>query len=68
MPWTLKLTDGRLTWTVAGGTVCSRQDMNDQRTGVYYRATPNGRLGFCSRITPEDNTIVHSAIEVRRLK
>lgn len=68
VPWTLKLTNDRLTWTVAGGTVCSGQDMSEPRTGVYYRATPNGRLGFCSRITPEDNTIVHSAIEVRRLK
>ena len=68
VPWTLKLTGDRLTWTVAGGTVCSGQALDDPSMGVYYRATPNGRMGFVSRITPEGNVIHFSAIEVRRLK
>ena len=59
----------RLTWTVAGGTVCSGQMLADEKTmDLHYRATPSGSTGFVSRITPEDNVIFFSGIEVRRLK
>ena len=41
----------------------------DEKTmGLHYRATPSGSTGFVSRITPEDNVIFFSEIEVRRLK
>lgn len=69
MTWTLQIQNDRLTWKVAGGFVCQNLLLaGDERAGFHYRATPNGRVGYCSRITPEDNAVIYSPIEVRRIK
>ena len=69
VPWTLKLQDDRLTWTLGGGFICENEFLGrDGNLKGHYTTTSDGRVGFCTRVTPMGSSMIYSPIEIRRLK
>jgi hypothetical protein len=67
--WTMKLENDRLTWTMNGTVLYDGELLaRDKDLDGHYNAVPNARFGFCSRVTPEENELKFSPVEIRRLK
>ena len=69
VPWSIKVFQDRLTWSMNGNVLYSGELLKrDDNLSGFYNPQRNARFGFCSRVTPEENTLTFSPVEIRRLK
>jgi len=69
VPWTMRVEEGRLTWTVNGTKVYAGESLTrDGNLGGAFEATkPNSRFGFSLRRSPAHVRVLFSPVAIRRL-
>ena len=69
LPWTVRVQEGRLTWTVNGVTVWEGESLTRDGNlgGAYAVEAPNGRFGFALHRSSPGVETTFAPVEIRRL-